>query len=107
MPLRRNSNTCCFGQYDVALFGRNITNEEEIVGGIDFNNLTGFVNEPRIVGVSLNLPDTGGAGEHRRGQCQRSDQEGLALHVLSPGCCGKRGARLQGGSSRVSEASLA
>ena len=41
------------GQYDVALFGRNITNEEEIVGGIDFNNLTGFVNEPRIWGVEF------------------------------------------------------
>jgi iron complex outermembrane receptor protein len=22
-------------------------------GGIDFNNLTGFVNEPRIVGISI------------------------------------------------------
>jgi len=24
-----------------------------VIGGIDFNNLTGFVNEPRIIGVSL------------------------------------------------------
>ncbi|MEO0998422.1 MAG: TonB-dependent receptor, partial [Pseudomonadota bacterium] len=41
------------GQYEVALFGRNITDEENLKGGIDFNNLTGFVNEPRIVGLSL------------------------------------------------------
>jgi iron complex outermembrane recepter protein len=41
------------GQYDLALFGRNITDEEELVGGIDFNNLTGFVNEPRIWGVEF------------------------------------------------------
>ncbi len=41
------------GQFEVALFGRNITDEENVKGGIDFNNLTGFDNEPRIVGVSL------------------------------------------------------
>ena len=37
--------------YDVALFGRNITNDVSAVGAIDFNNLTGFVNEPRIWGI--------------------------------------------------------
>ena len=42
-----------YGKYDVALFGRNILDEVEAVGGIDFNNLTGFVNEPRIVGVEF------------------------------------------------------
>jgi len=41
------------GQWEVALFGRNITDEENPKGGIDFNNLTGFDNEPRIVGVSF------------------------------------------------------
>ena len=41
------------GQYDLALFGRNITDAEELVGGIDFNNLTGFVNEPRIWGLEF------------------------------------------------------
>jgi iron complex outermembrane receptor protein len=41
------------GQYEVAAFGRNITNELELVGGIDFNNLTGFVNEPRIWGLEF------------------------------------------------------
>jgi iron complex outermembrane receptor protein len=42
-----------YGKYDVALFGRNILDEVQAVGGIDFNNLTGFVNEPRIVGVEF------------------------------------------------------
>ena len=41
------------GQYDLALFGRNILDEVQAVGGIDFNNLTGFINEPRIVGVEF------------------------------------------------------
>jgi len=36
---------------EVALYGRNITDEERLVGAIDFNNLTGFVNNPRIWGV--------------------------------------------------------
>ncbi len=42
-----------YGAYELALFGRNITDEEVIVGGIDFNNLTGFVNEPRIFGLEF------------------------------------------------------
>lgn len=42
------------GDYGVALFGRNITDQTRIVGGIDFNNLTGFINEPRTVGVEFN-----------------------------------------------------
>ncbi|MEJ2603685.1 MAG: TonB-dependent receptor [Gammaproteobacteria bacterium] len=41
------------GAWQVAIFGRNITDEENVKGGIDFNNLTGFVNEPRIWGVSF------------------------------------------------------
>ncbi len=41
------------GKYEAAAFGRNITNEEVAVGGIDFNNLTGFLNEPRIWGVQF------------------------------------------------------
>ncbi|MBB6091319.1 iron complex outermembrane receptor protein [Povalibacter uvarum] len=41
------------GKYEVAVFGRNITDEEIAVGAIDFNNLTGFINEPRTVGVQL------------------------------------------------------
>ena len=42
-----------FGQYEVAAFSRNITDEEVIVGGIDFNNLTGFLNEPRLWGLEF------------------------------------------------------
>ncbi len=41
-----------WGQWqELALFVRNMTDEQVIVGGIDFNNLTGFVNEPRTFGV--------------------------------------------------------
>jgi iron complex outermembrane receptor protein len=42
-----------FGNYEVALFGRNLTDEEIVRNGIDFNNLTGMTNEPRVVGVEL------------------------------------------------------
>ncbi|WP_439569477.1 TonB-dependent receptor [Sphingopyxis sp.] len=38
-------------RYDIAAFVRNITNDVSAVGAIDFNNLTGFVNEPRIWGI--------------------------------------------------------
>jgi iron complex outermembrane recepter protein len=41
------------GDHEIALFGRNITDEVEAVGGIDFNNLTGFINEPRRWGVEF------------------------------------------------------
>lgn len=41
------------GKYELAAFGRNITNQIRIVGGIDFNNLTGFINEPRTLGVQF------------------------------------------------------
>jgi len=40
-------------QYEVAVFARNLTDEVNLAGGIDFNNNTGFVTEPRIVGVSF------------------------------------------------------
>lgn len=38
--------------YEVAGFVRNITNDTSAVSGIDFNNLTAMVNEPRVWGVS-------------------------------------------------------
>lgn len=41
------------GDYEVALYGRNITDEEVVVGAIDFNNLTGFLNEPRLWGLEF------------------------------------------------------
>ncbi len=41
------------GKYEAAAFVRNITNQIRVVGGIDFNNLTGFINEPRTIGASF------------------------------------------------------
>lgn len=41
------------GKYEAAAFVRNLTNQIRTVGGIDFNNLTGFINEPRTFGVSF------------------------------------------------------
>lgn len=41
------------GKYEVAAFGRNILDERRITGAIDFNNLTGFTNEPRTYGVQF------------------------------------------------------
>lgn len=40
-------------EYEIALFGRNITNEQRLTGVIDFNNLTGFVNEKQFWGVEF------------------------------------------------------
>ena len=42
-----------YGKYDLALFGRNITDEVQVVGAIDFNNLTGMINEPRTFGAEF------------------------------------------------------
>ena len=39
--------------YSASVFARNITGTDRLTGGIDFNNLTGFVNEPRIWGIEL------------------------------------------------------
>ena len=39
------------GNWEFALWGRNITDTLARTGGIDFNNLVGFVNEPRTVGL--------------------------------------------------------
>ena len=41
--------------YTIALFGRNITDEENLKGAIDFNNLTGIVNQPRIFGIEAKV----------------------------------------------------
>jgi iron complex outermembrane receptor protein len=41
------------GNMDVALIGRNITDEITADGGIDFLNLTGFVNEPAYWGAEF------------------------------------------------------
>ena len=37
--------------WEVALFGRNITDEDNVKGYVDFSNNAGFVNEPAIWGV--------------------------------------------------------
>jgi iron complex outermembrane receptor protein len=37
--------------FEVAGYVRNILDEIKVTGAIDFDNLTGFVNDPRIVGV--------------------------------------------------------
>jgi iron complex outermembrane receptor protein len=42
-------------RYDIAGFVRNITDDESAVSGIDFNNLTAMVNEPRIWGIELGV----------------------------------------------------
>ena len=42
-------------RFDIAGFVRNITADTSAVGGIDFNNLTGFVNEPRTWGVEFGV----------------------------------------------------
>ena len=37
--------------FEVGMFARNITNEHNPIGGIDFANNTGYVNQPRIWGA--------------------------------------------------------
>jgi len=42
-------------RWEIAVFGRNITDEENLKGGIDFSNNTGFVNDRRVWGASLKV----------------------------------------------------
>jgi len=44
---------CANGKYEVAGFGRNITNKVVVNGAIAFNNLTGFINDPRTYGLQF------------------------------------------------------
>jgi iron complex outermembrane receptor protein len=39
------------GDQEFVLYGRNVLDRIRAVGGIDFNNLTAFVNEPRTWGA--------------------------------------------------------
>jgi iron complex outermembrane receptor protein len=41
--------------WEVAVFSRNITNQIRAISGIDFNNLTGMINDPRIIGGSAKI----------------------------------------------------
>jgi len=43
------------GTWEAAVFARNITDEDNVQGVIDFNNNTAFVNDPRIFGVSFSF----------------------------------------------------
>ncbi|MDB5433176.1 MAG: TonB-dependent receptor [Caulobacter sp.] len=43
------------GRWEAAVFGRNITNDKSLEGGIDFDNLTGFVNDPATYGVEFKV----------------------------------------------------
>jgi iron complex outermembrane receptor protein len=40
-------------KYDIAIFCRNCTNKIVAIGGIDFDDNTGMINDPRIVGVQF------------------------------------------------------
>ena len=42
-----------YGDTELAVIGRNILNDTSPTGGIDFNNLTSFVNEPRFWGLEV------------------------------------------------------
>ncbi|HEU4523221.1 MAG TPA: TonB-dependent receptor [Thermoanaerobaculia bacterium] len=42
-----------WNNYELAFFGRNLTDEVIVQNGIDFNNLTGMTNEPRMLGLEL------------------------------------------------------
>ena len=41
------------GRLEVAAFARNLLDEVIVQNGIDFDNLTGMTNEPRMIGVEL------------------------------------------------------
>ena len=42
-----------YGDMEVAIIGRNILNDMSPTGGISFNNLTSYVNEPRFWGLEV------------------------------------------------------
>ena len=42
-----------YGNIEIAAIGRNILNDTSPTGGIDFNNLTSYVNEPRFWGLEV------------------------------------------------------
>jgi iron complex outermembrane recepter protein len=43
------------GKYEAAAFARNITNKVQLTAAVDFDNLTGMVNEPRTLGVQFKM----------------------------------------------------
>jgi len=42
-------------EYQVSAFVRNIFDKQEVIGGVDFNNLTGMTNEERFVGAEFKV----------------------------------------------------
>jgi iron complex outermembrane receptor protein len=42
-----------YGRYEVAAYCSNCLNQIRLTGGIDFDNLTGFINDPVIAGVQF------------------------------------------------------
>jgi iron complex outermembrane receptor protein len=40
-------------KYDVAVFCRNCGNQIRTIGVIDFDNLTGYINDPRVYGAQF------------------------------------------------------
>jgi len=43
------------GGNEVAIFARNVLDQTRALGGVDFNNLTAFYNDPRVLGIELTL----------------------------------------------------
>lgn len=41
------------GKYEIAGYARNITDRRQVIAAIDFNNLTGILNEPRAYGAQF------------------------------------------------------
>ncbi len=39
--------------FQIAAYARNLTNKPNLQGGIDFDDLTGFVSDPRVIGIEL------------------------------------------------------
>jgi len=42
-------------KYDAAVFCRNCTNQIRTIGGIDFADLLGYINDPRIIGAQIRV----------------------------------------------------
>ncbi|WP_026301372.1 TonB-dependent receptor [Colwellia piezophila] len=42
-------------EYEVSAFVRNLTDEQVIIGGVDFNNNSGMVNEERFIGAAFKV----------------------------------------------------
>ena len=43
------------GKYEAYAYIQNITDKANVQGGIDFNNLTGFVGDPRVIGAGVTI----------------------------------------------------